>query len=126
MLGVVLMGSEPLALLMHAPAWGLAIAWFLSSFGLGPFLVFWETALQADVPKELLARVISIDWMCSFALLPLGLVLVGPAVDTVGRTAVLVIALAAGIVPPLLCLPVRGIFEFRTPREDAATASVSG
>ncbi len=123
MVGVIALGAEPLALLVHAAPWGLAVAWFVSSAGLGPFLVYWETALQADVPKELLARVISIDWMCSFALLPLGLVLVGPALHAFGRTSVLVVALVASVVPPLLCLPVRGILEFRTP---AATASVSG
>lgn len=120
-IGVLTIAAEPLAMLLHAAPWGLAIAWFVSSAGLGPFLVYWETALQADVPKELLARVISIDWMCSFALLPLGLVLVGPAINAFGRTTVLVVALVASVVPPLLCLPVRGMFEFRTP----ATASVS-
>ena len=125
MAGVFALGAEPLALLLHAAPWGLAIAWFVSAAGLGPFLVYWETALQADVPKELLARVISIDWMCSFALLPLGLVLVGPAIHAFGRTTVLVVSLVASVVPPLLCLPVRGIFEFRTPARAPATASVS-
>jgi DHA3 family tetracycline resistance protein-like MFS transporter len=115
------MAAEPLGLLLHAGPRGLAIAWFVSAAGLGPFLVYWDTALQADVPKELLARVISIDWTCTFALLPLGLVLVGPALHTLGRTTVLVIALIASVVPPLLCLPIRGMLEFRTP----ATASVS-
>lgn len=107
--------AEPLALLLRAPAWGLALAWFVASLGLGPFLVYWETALQADVPKELLARVISLDWMCTFALLPLGLAVVGPAVDAIGRTPVLLVALAAALLPPLACLPVAGIREFRTP-----------
>lgn len=123
MLAVTLLGAEPLALLLGVPTWGLALAWFISSLGLGPFLVYWETALQADVPKELLARVISIDWMCSFALLPLGLVLVGPAVQAFGQSTVLAVSLAAAVIPPLLCLPVRGVFEFRTA---ATTASASG
>ena len=113
--GLLLLVAEPLALLVHAPAWGLAGAWFVAGLGLGPFIVYWETALQADVPAELLARVISVDWMCSFALLPLGLALVGPAVAAVGRTPVLVVAVVAGILSPLLCLPVAGIREFRSP-----------
>ena len=118
------MAAEPVALLLRAPAPGLALAWFLASLGLGPFLVYWETALQADVPQDLLARVISVDWMCSFALLPLGMALVGPAVDAFGRTPVLVAALVASIVPPLLCLPVRGIWEFRSPGRLGLSASV--
>jgi DHA3 family tetracycline resistance protein-like MFS transporter len=106
---------EPVALLLEAPVWALTGAWFAASLGLGPFLVFWETALQRDVPSELLARVISLDWMCSFALMPLGLALVGPAVDAFGRDAVLWVAVVAGIVPPLLCLPVPGVLRFSTP-----------
>lgn len=121
---LVTMAAEPVALLLRAPAPGLALAWFLASLGLGPFLVYWETALQADVPQDLLARVISVDWMCSFALLPLGMALVGPAVDAFGRTPVLLAALVASIVPPLLCLPVRGIWEFRSPgRVEVETSS---
>jgi DHA3 family tetracycline resistance protein-like MFS transporter len=114
-LTVMLFVLEPLMLLLNAPAWGLVLGWFLSSFGLGPFLVYWETALQRDIPPELLARVISIDWMCSFALMPLGLALVGPAVGAFGRTTVLVVAVVAAAVPPLLCLPVPGMLRFRTP-----------
>jgi DHA3 family tetracycline resistance protein-like MFS transporter len=67
------------------------------------------------VPPELLARVISLDWMCSFALMPLGLATVGPAVDALGRDAVLWVAVAFSVVPPLLCLAVPGMRAFRTP-----------
>jgi MFS family permease len=126
MLSLVLLTAEPVALLMSAPSWALAVAWFIASLGLGPFIVYWETALQADVPRELLARVISVDWMCSFALLPLGMALIGPAQHALGRTTLLVVSLVACVVPPLLCLPVRGVFEFRTPKDVAATASGSG
>ncbi len=120
MLAVTLLAAEPLVLLADAPGWVLAVGWFLASLGLGPFLVYWETALQEDVPPELLARVISLDWMCSFALMPLGYATIGPAIDAFGRTAVLVVATVAYLVPPLLFLPVRGMFEFRTPAERLA------
>ncbi len=122
MLSLLLFAFEPIVLLLEAPPWALAAAWFVSSLGLGPFLVYWETALQQDVPPELLARVISLDWMCSFALLPLGLAIVGPVIDAVGRTPVLWAALIAAVVPPLVCLPVRGMMEFRTPADSPVTA----
>ena len=129
MLSLLLLTAEPLAVLANAPSWGLAAAWFVASLGLGPFLVYWETALQQDVPGDLLARVISLDWMCSFALMPLGLATIGPAIDTFGRTTMLLISAGACVLPPLLCLPVRGIFEFRTPgssgTRDAAEPSDS-
>jgi DHA3 family tetracycline resistance protein-like MFS transporter len=77
--------------------------------------VYWETALQQDVPRELLARVISLDWMCSFALMPVGMALVGPSVNAFGREPVLWVAAVFAVVPPLLCLRVPGMLEFRTP-----------
>jgi len=122
LLALVAFVTEPIALLVEAPPWVVAAAWFVSSSGLGPFLVYWETALQQDVPTALLARVISVDWMCSFALLPLGLATVGPAIDAVGRDAVLWVAIVASVVPPLLCLPVPGMFAFRTPVPAAQTS----
>jgi DHA3 family tetracycline resistance protein-like MFS transporter len=123
MLSLLLFATEPLALLADAPPWALGAAWFVSSLGLGPFLDYWETARQQDVPPELLARVISLDWMCSFALLPLGLAIVGPVVDAVGRTPVLWAAFVVAVVPPLVCLPVPGMLEFRTPTDRSVTGS---
>jgi MFS family permease len=121
LLSLLMFAVEPLALLADAPSWVLAAAWFFGSLGLGPFLVYWETALQQDVPTDLLARVISLDWMCSFALLPLGLAVVGPVIDVVGRGPVLWASLFAAVVPPLACLPVPGTFEFRTPTASRVT-----
>ena len=46
-----------------------------AGIGLALFGVWWETALAQRIPPEALARVASYDWMGSFALLPLGLVL---------------------------------------------------
>jgi hypothetical protein len=52
--------------------------------------------------------------------MPLGLALVGPAVGAFGRTTVLVVAVVAAAVPPLLCLPVPGMLRFRTPVRESA------
>ena len=57
----------------------------------------------------------SLDWLCSFALLPLGLALVGPVADAVGRGPVLVAAVVAMLLTTLLALRVPGVREFRTP-----------
>jgi hypothetical protein len=59
--------------------------------------------------------------MCSFALMPLGLALVGPAVSAFGRTTVLVVAVVAALVPPLLCIPVPGMLRFQTPEREATS-----
>ena len=105
----------PLALLLEAPPAVLAGAWFVGSAGLGPFTVWWETALQRAVPRELLARVVSLDWLCSLALLPLGLALAGPAVGLVGSAPLLVLAAATMVLTCLLPLLVPGVRDLRDP-----------
>ena len=114
-LGLVPLGLEPIALWAPLPLWAVAGTFFVAGIGFGPFIVYWESALQAEVPRHLLARVVSVDWMCSFALLPLGLALAGPAVEAVGRGPVLGLAAATCVLPSLLVLLVPGVRDFRTP-----------
>lgn len=114
-LGLMLFALQPLALLAQAPLPVLCAAWVLTGAGIGFFIVRWETALQTDVPRELLARVVSLDWMATFALYPVGLALTGPVVDAVGRTPLLLFAAVAAVLPPLLVLRVPGVRDFRTP-----------
>jgi MFS family permease len=80
------------------------------------FLVQWATSLQREVPRELLARVISLDWLCSFSLMPLGQVLVGPAVDAFGREAVLWTGAVVVVVTTLAALLVPGVMDYSTGR----------
>lgn len=88
---------------------------FLSGVGLEPFAIWWSSALQRDVPADLLARVISLDWLVSLGLMPLGFALAGPAADTFGREPVLVVAAVTMVVTTLAVLVVPGVAEFATP-----------
>lgn len=54
-------------------------------------LRLWVTAPQRDVPGHLLARVFALDDLGSFAFLPVGRALAGPAVGAFGTDAVLVV-----------------------------------
>jgi len=114
-LALLPLALEPIALATSLSLPWVATMFFVAGSGLGPFIVYWESALQADVPRHLLARVVSVDWMSSFALLPLGLALAGPAVNAFGRGPVLAVAVAVSVVPSLLVLLVPGVPEFRTP-----------
>lgn len=107
--------AAPLSLLVGAPVPGIALAWFVAMAGLGPFNVWWETALQRAVLRELLARVVSVDWMCSLALLPLGLALTGALVALVGRGPLLVTGAVVLVATALLALQVRGVPELALP-----------
>jgi hypothetical protein len=61
----------------------------LGGAGAEMFEVNWSTALQEQVPAELLSRVSSYDALGSYALSPLGTILAGPATLLVGLTATL-------------------------------------
>jgi DHA3 family tetracycline resistance protein-like MFS transporter len=88
---------------------------FAAGVGFEPFQIWWSSALQREIPPELLARVVSLDWLVSLGLMPLGLVLAGPAAHLFGRTTVLVTGAVVMVVSTLAVLPVPGVLEFATP-----------
>lgn len=88
----------------------------LAGLGLEPFQIWWSSALQREIPPELLARVVSLDWLVSLGLMPVGFALTGPAVAAFGRTTVLVAGAVVIVVTTLGVLPVRGVAEFATPQ----------
>jgi DHA3 family tetracycline resistance protein-like MFS transporter len=98
---------------LHVAAWS-----FVCGVGLEPFQIWWSSALQRDVPGELLARVISLDWLVSLGLMPLGFALAGPAAEAFGNEMVLAVGAVALGVTTLAVIPVPGVREFRTPKRD--------
>ena len=90
-----------------------AAAGFHGGVGPGPFNIWWASALQSAVPRELLARVVSLDWLCSLALLPLGLALTGPAVTLLGRDAVLAAGVVVMAITSVLPLRVPGVRDLK-------------
>lgn len=70
--------AAPLALFaLAAPAWAVVVAYGLALACLGFLNPVWETAVQQEVPAEVLARVSAYDWLVSLGAMPLGYVL-GP------------------------------------------------
>jgi Major Facilitator Superfamily len=70
--------AAPLALFaVAAPAWAVVVAYGLALGCLGFLNPVWETAVQQEVPAEVLARVSAYDWLVSLGAMPLGYVL-GP------------------------------------------------
>lgn len=92
----------------------------MAGFAVGGFvvegyMVYWLSALQRAVPAEALGKVMALDQVSAFALLPAGYALVGPAVTAFGQTTTL---LAGGMVvalSSLLCVIVPGVRVFATP-----------
>ena len=102
----------PALLLVQAPVWSIVVATIVVGAGMGLFIPVWDSALQAGVPADKVARVSAWDWMCSLAGMPIGMALAGWLVTGVGREWVLggmaigtLVVCAAFIVEPA----VRGI-----------------
>jgi MFS family permease len=126
MLWLLLTAAIPLALLW-AQAWPLLIAaYFAAGIGFEPVGVFWQVALQAAIPSERMARVSSIDWVASFASLPLGMVILGPVIGLVGQMPILVVALLVSIVPNLLVLLIPEVRVLSTGRPSGRESAAIG
>ena len=102
-------GHAPVPLLLVAPspvAW-IAAGAFVAGVGVEVFSVLWNTALQTHVAPEALSRVSAYDVVGSIALVPLGEVLAGFAVDAIGPPLTLLWATAAIVLPTaaVLCVP---------------------
>lgn len=116
---VAMAGLLPSAVVMVALAYSdsltlIIVAELGAGIGAEIFQLYWVTAVQQGVPRHLLARVISLDWLVSIGLMPLGFALTGPAVNAFGIKAVLV-AGAVVTVLGMCLLVVPGVPEFRTP-----------
>jgi DHA3 family tetracycline resistance protein-like MFS transporter len=122
-LSLLLWGMTPVVLLTPFATWWVFFGYFVAGLGIEPFIVHWTNALQREFPPHQLARVTSIDWLCSFALLPLGFVLVGPLVDVWGTATLLWIAVFFASVPTVALLLVPGMRDFHEPREDVPPPS---
>ena len=107
--GVMLALADPFA------RWWVGAWYLVGGFGVELFTIMWVTALQRDVPAELLARVTSLDYLVSLALMPVGYALAGPAADAFGPAAVLWVGAGVLVVSTLAILPVPGVTRFATP-----------
>ena len=71
--------------------------------------VIWTTMLQQRVPRQLLGRVSSLDWMMSTGLVPISFALTGPAAELFGPEATMVGASLIGAVFMFMLLFVPGV-----------------
>ncbi|MBB6404050.1 MFS transporter [Arthrobacter sp. AZCC_0090] len=79
------LGSGMLMLAVLLPsAWSFIISYALAAGLMAIGNIYWSTYIQSTVPDRLLARVISIDWVASLALTPLGAAVAGTVVSQWG------------------------------------------
>jgi MFS family permease len=110
--------SVPFSLLLLALALGTPLSLVIpaaiaSGVGVALFGVWWETALAQRIPPAALGRVASYDWMGSYALLPIGYVLIGVLADDLGGPEVMGVAGVLGAAVVLFALIPRETRELR-------------
>ncbi|OFD11420.1 hypothetical protein BTGOE6_10490 [Bacillus wiedmannii] len=79
----------------------------IEGFGMMIFGLIWETSLQELVPEEAFGRVASLDMLGSFALVPLGYVVVGWLATVIGGeiTIITLAILVLVTIGVALCVP---------------------
>ncbi len=71
-------GLEPLVLARPYPVLAISVAALIGFATLDFSTTLWFTALQQHIPKQVLSRVSSYDYLGLFVTLPLGYALAGP------------------------------------------------
>lgn len=102
-------------------SWMGAIAALLLNAAFAYTDIAWVTTLQRRVPRVLLGRVSSLDWLTALGLSPLSFVIVGPLADRFGARPVLAAGALVGVVVVLSLLAVPGA---RRPEEEQARTGV--
>ncbi len=110
----VLTMAPLLALLgLAAPLVLILPAALLAGVGLELYGVFWDTTLQQHIPDEKLSRVSSYDVLGSFALIPVGVAVMGPISGAIGVANTLIGAALVVVVATAAVICVRDVRNLR-------------
>lgn len=90
LLGLCFYGLAPLSLLVTETMVVPLAAYLVAGIGIEMFNVPWFTSIQNEIPQNRLSRVSSLDFLFSYGLAPLGLALMSPLTESLGREVVLV------------------------------------
>jgi DHA3 family tetracycline resistance protein-like MFS transporter len=103
-LSVIVSGAALLPFAFTLPIPILVVSMFISGASMSVFSLVWTNTLQELVPAKLLGRVVSIDALGSFVLLPIGFSLSGWATEAFGAPIVFLVGGLGTIILILLGL----------------------
>jgi len=105
MVGAWSLGAGTLWLAIGVPtAWSFVVAYATSAALMAVGNIYWSTFVQSTVPDRLLTRVISIDWMASLSLTPLGAATAGFIVSSWGAGPMLAVVATVPLISGLSIL----------------------
>ncbi|MED1409828.1 MULTISPECIES: MFS transporter [Bacillus] len=110
--GVLISGLALLIMPFITWAPALIALMAIEGFGMMIFGLIWETSLQELVPEEAFGRVASLDMLGSFALLPLGYVVVGWLATVIGGEVTIITLAILVIITIGMALSVPSIRRF--------------
>lgn len=110
--GVLISGMA--LLIMPFVSWAPTLIGLMAieGFGIMIFGLIWETSLQELVPEEAFGRVASLDMLGSFALLPLGYVVVGWLATVIGGKITIIMLAILVLITIGMALSVPSIRRF--------------
>lgn len=121
---MLLVAPAPALLALEAPLVAVTVAAFFAGAGIALGDVLWDTTLQQQVDGARLSRVAAYDLVGSFALIPAGLVLVGPLAAVLGIPWTLALAAAVALAAPLATLLVADVRRLERPEAIPDLATV--
>ena len=98
---------------LAAPLTVILPAAFVAGVGLELYGVFWDTTLQQHIPDEKLSRVSSYDVLGSFALIPVGVAVMGPISNAIGVAETLLGAAVVVVVATIAVISVPDVRNLR-------------
>lgn len=104
----------PLAMAVPLPLYLIVLSAVFAGIGMQIFAVIWFSTLQIKIPAQMLSRVSAYDHIGSISLAPLGIVLSGFLYESIGYQWVLVLVALIIIVPTLLALMVKEVWEMKS------------
>lgn len=111
--GIAFYAGIPFALAFSTTAWPVFTAHFLAGFGMEVFNVLWFGAIQREFAPDVRARIASLDFLFSYSLSPLALVVLPVAVAGAGIQPVLICTGTVAVIACLATLAIPGMTGFR-------------
>jgi MFS family permease len=107
--------------------WGLMLASVAFNALETAGTIAWSTAKQRHVPRALLGRVSSLDWLISIGLVPLSFALTGPVSSALGARTTMILAGVLGGLVTFAALLVPGVraIEGRAERPEATAETLA-
>ena len=125
-LALTLSALQPLALIGPSPIVVIMATGVLGFAGLTFLNEVWNATVPQLMPREVLARANSFDWVVSLIAMPAGFAICGPVADHIGIQATLVGAAILLAVPSVLIMLLPGVRGVRRTPDGLVVASTPG